>query len=411
MIKLYSVVLKESPLDSPFVPKSKCGAEWVSSAIGATAQTIGDIIGWLNNNNSNETLERMNRENIEFQKQTNLENREENRYLLGREQAFSKQQLEAQNAFNLDMWEKNNSYNSPVNQVQRLLAAGINPASAFGQGGQSSPVSSVGGSSPSSHPSNAVAPQNTFAPQPYRPDLGGAVNAFNQSMLANASVKETEARAHNIDLSSDLLDKSLNEQVKHWQNVAKGSGISADLAKKQLDFIGATMDYDIKLRYGQTLEQDQALKNMQEQYRGMKLQNDILNITKSYADQLNRAQIAQIWHTVNQIDANIGLINANKLLTDEQRNNEVQKVIGTKLDNGLKGINYDVQKSIKDFLVQDAENRAVIGMWNAIDARKHPMSTGNERGLRDILQFDFFDTFGQRSRNVYDIHNAFNLKP
>lgn len=38
----------------------------------------------------------------------------------------------AQNRFNLDMWNKNNEYNSPEQQVQRLVDAGLSPNLAYG---------------------------------------------------------------------------------------------------------------------------------------------------------------------------------------------------------------------------------------------------------------------------------------
>lgn len=393
MIKLYSVVLKESPLDSPFVPKSKC-----SGAAGwqAAAAVFGDLLNYTSQENANRVSEKIAHENMDMQDYWNKKNMDENRYLLGRNEAFTKQMQELTNQFNIEQWKRNNAYNEPSQVVQRLLNAGVNPASYFGSAATSSPVSSVSPSSPVSHGSNAVAPQNTFAPRAPQLHPEYAINAFNQSQLANAQTKEIEARAHNIDLSSDLMDKSLDYQVETWKHQAEGEGIQAELARKRLAFVGATLDYDIKLRYGQTLEQDQALKNMKEQYHGMQLQNDILDITKSYADQLNRAQIAQIWHTVNQIDANIGLINANKLLTDEQRNNEVQKVIGTKIDNGLKGINYDVQKNIKQFLIQDAQNRANIGIWDAYDKWKYNPH-GDNRPVSDQFGVDFTPDFMSRT--------------
>lgn len=46
---------------------------------------------------------------------------------------FALQQQRLQNQFNLDMWNRQNAYNSPSSQVQRLMQAGLNPNLAYGQ--------------------------------------------------------------------------------------------------------------------------------------------------------------------------------------------------------------------------------------------------------------------------------------
>ena len=49
--------------------------------------------------------------------------------------------------YNTEMWEKNNAYNDPTQQMERLKNAGINPHLAYSQGGvtntSSSPASSM----------------------------------------------------------------------------------------------------------------------------------------------------------------------------------------------------------------------------------------------------------------------------
>lgn len=65
---------------------------------------------------------------------------------------FSNQQTNAANAsinrqnilFNKEMWEREQEYNSPVNQMRRLIQAGINPAEAYSNG-----VQNTVGSAPS----------------------------------------------------------------------------------------------------------------------------------------------------------------------------------------------------------------------------------------------------------------------
>lgn len=46
---------------------------------------------------------------------------------------FALEQQRLQNQFNLNMWNRQNAYNSPSSQVQRLMQAGLNPNLAYGQ--------------------------------------------------------------------------------------------------------------------------------------------------------------------------------------------------------------------------------------------------------------------------------------
>lgn len=50
-------------------------------------------------------------------------------------QRRNEQLTQSQNQWNLDMWERQNQYNLPSNQVARLKAAGFNPALIYGNGG------------------------------------------------------------------------------------------------------------------------------------------------------------------------------------------------------------------------------------------------------------------------------------
>ena len=54
--------------------------------------------------------------------------------------------------YNTEMWEKNNAYNDPTQQMARLKNAGINPHLAYSQGGVTNTSSSPASSNASSMP-------------------------------------------------------------------------------------------------------------------------------------------------------------------------------------------------------------------------------------------------------------------
>lgn len=59
------------------------------------------------------------------------------------EQDYNSSEAEKNRDFQLDVWNMNNEYNSPVEQLKRAQAAGINPNAVIGSNGYSSAVSSA----------------------------------------------------------------------------------------------------------------------------------------------------------------------------------------------------------------------------------------------------------------------------
>lgn len=77
----------------------------VPALIGAAGSVIGGALGFLGQQGANKT-------NLKIARETNAANRANQEY---------------QNEWNLEMWNKQNEYNSPAAQRQRLEAAGLNP--------------------------------------------------------------------------------------------------------------------------------------------------------------------------------------------------------------------------------------------------------------------------------------------
>ena len=71
--------------------------------------------------------------------------------------SMNKSAAESSNQQNYRNWIEQQKYNSPVNQVQRLRAAGINPAMALQQGAMDS-------GNASSQAPDAVTPSYDFSP-------------------------------------------------------------------------------------------------------------------------------------------------------------------------------------------------------------------------------------------------------
>lgn len=379
-----TMILNSEPLGAPFAPKRKC--YWWIPLVQYGLQAGASVASTAMTNSSNEE---MNEENIAMQRETNALNAE-----LQREaNAQNYKIFQEQNAFNVDMWNKQNAYNDPKEQVRRLIAAGINPSTGLGQASQAGSLTSA--NAPNMVAPQMQAPKNTFAMQ--YPDFNGlgnagaeAVNAWNASRLADADIKHKNALSGNIVADTLLKQRTLDDTVKLLSNQAQREGVLGDMARQQLSFIKATQDYDIAMRQGDMRMQEKSYELLQQQIDSQKIHNDISKVTLAYADSLNKAQIAQIWSAVNQAQAQIGLINANTMMTQEQRLTEAKRRVGIIMDNKLKGVDYKVQKAVSDYMISSAESEAEINRWRAIDALNNSGDYGkmnNNRDVSDLLRY------------------------
>lgn len=108
-----------------------------------------------------------------------------------------------QNAWNLAQWERNNAYNSPAAQMQRLKAAGLNPDLMYGQnsGGAS-------GNSPAPAPGTQPIPKQPFRVDPY---LTAQLKLLaSQTYKNNMEGKVSDIQAQN--------DEEL-QKIERWQKI------------------------------------------------------------------------------------------------------------------------------------------------------------------------------------------------
>lgn len=126
--------------------------------------------------------------------------------------------LERQNAFNLAMWKRQNEYNLPKNQVERLKDAGINPALAL-----SNISTGMAESMPSVAPQGAVGHN---AGDIVANSFGGAIDAYVQGQqaknlraqeaLTKAEVAKTLSENKHIDSRAKAeVDKAVSETAKN----------------------------------------------------------------------------------------------------------------------------------------------------------------------------------------------------
>lgn len=321
---------------SPFVPRSKMNPLVAAAGIAGGASILSNLLGLGASSSANQA-------NIEMQRETNAQN-----YKIFKENL----------AWQEDMWNKQNEYNLPSNVVERLKAAGINPSAVYGNG-SATPAGSVG---------SVGSPQMQAARvNPYQFDLNGvgqAVNAYYQNQYVNALRNKTNAETHQVEQDTLFARESMADRLKHLSEIAKGEGWRADLARTELQYQQESLYWREKQLRNEVSMQGQQMQINQETLYNHRLQNGLAEVQLAYAPKLNEAQLKQYYTTVAQLKAQIGLINANTMLTDEQRKHEIEKKCGTIIDNGLKGLDFKLKDATKKYVIQDASNHAAMLDFN-----------------------------------------------
>lgn len=290
------------------MPLSAATASLIGAGVGGLSNVLGSMFG------------------ANSQKQVNAENYEHAKTMLRYQQQFAQ-----------DMWNKQNEYNKPENQVKLLTEGGINPSAVYGN--NSMPVAgSV------SLPSQSAPQGSAYDYQPAMSEVGRlseqAINSYFQNRLLEAEKKKTEAESKTI---GDLRPHQL-EQLKA---LAKREDFLGEIARTDLAYYQAINGQRISQSFNDTRMQNLMQKQVAEQTLSYQLTNKLNKIEIEYRPKLNAQNLRNLRATFSQINASVGLINSNRLLTDAQKEHEVQKKVGTILDNGLKGIDYGVQKDLK----------------------------------------------------------------
>ena len=214
--------------------------------------------------------------NTQLQYTTNKENRR-----------FALEQQRLQNQFNLDMWNRQNAYNTPAAQVQRLMAAGLNPNLAYGQlgAGEAGALTSAGANY------KGEAPQLSG-------DFAGSV----QSFMSNKRAEEL----HQKQMTSMDLD---NEK----------KAIDNEMSRQDLD------DYSA-FKLNQKEQRETLLSNMR--LTNEQLQKNLVLLSDAHesnvvaiSQQMIDLEFSLDWHDlqIDDMNASIDLKRAQEKLTNAQK--------------------------------------------------------------------------------------------
>lgn len=192
------------------------GSPWLGAAIGGGSSLLGDIF------------------NLFGQSKANKEQEQYNLNVMNQQRQWSLQDVAAQNA-----------YNSPVQQMQRLKEAGLNPNLIYGEGITASGQSDQ----PRSVPAPSYSPQNTLAGfSNLGAQASSAIQQFQDIQKTTASVHQMEQSTANMKLQGVMQDM-LNEVQKASPETAGFRYTAPDGTKKYMsptDFLSTLGDYKME---------------------------------------------------------------------------------------------------------------------------------------------------------------------
>lgn len=223
--------------------------------LGAAGSVINGALGFFGQQSANKT-------NLKIARETNAANRANQEY---------------QNEWNLDMWNKQNEYNSPAAQRQRLEAAGLNPIFNGLDG-----VSEAGQLQSADYVATPGAPMLNSG-EFLGNGIGNAMKTMAEINLLEKQANKVDADTQGQEILNEIQKATQNDVVQgaHYQMlVTKGT---VNLTENQSKLVNKQMDY-----YGKQIDLfEQSIK---------KIQNDMkLDTFRAGLD-----AICQFWHLNNE---------------------------------------------------------------------------------------------------------------
>lgn len=325
-----------------------------------------------------------------------------------------------QNAWNLEQWHRNNEYNSPAAQMQRLKAAGINPDVMYGQ-------NAGGAAGNSSNPAQGV---NPIPKQPFilDPTMAAQIRAL------NAKAYSDEMNGNGQDLANEVFSKTgLQQALKNLgltdaeiqEKVAQAEELHTrvDDMKKRWELLDVqkqeamaniqkTLEETKKITLEQATE-EQACNLIVAQLEGQQLSNEQQKIINHYLPQQQQAELAKKWSEAKKneaaarnLDADTVYKEAQTAYTNKLSQTEDLKQAGLRWDNKIKReqhkqeVLHTAQEEVKKKFAVVNETLNTVGKAADIftDVYSTVVTGGASKTVKNLVEtIDGYDKNGEKT--------------
>lgn len=292
----------------------------------------------------------------------NKSNRKQSVEAFERESKFAREERLAQQQWIEQMYEKNNSYNSPAAQMRRLKDAGLNPDLMYSRG-------DVGNATAPEAPAQAptprfnVIPTNTYGQTAQIAADAGLKAA--QSRLAESQSKKADTE-ESLLTADYLLRKARNESDIELNNstiyvnheLGQLNHAEAEVAAKKLEEIDVAMsearerintmkaqqsqidENIVQMKFDRYLRSKEFELLCKKTYQEMKESNSRIALNAAEVQDMMATQLARI----SNLNASAYMMKKQGLLASEQTMTELYKQTGIDISNQHAKFNFDQAK-------------------------------------------------------------------
>lgn len=250
--------------------------------------------------------------------------------------------------FQLDMWNKTNAYNTPMEQMNRLRSAGINPATFYGSGSGANTTSTFTPMMSKPLPyqnrgeifNSALNQYHDLSRRPLENDLLVLDAAGKAAMTAKVAAETEKTTGVDTDLTRAQVDKTKTDTIlSHYQT----GKVDADTDLSKQELLTRKLEYDKAQKLFDTSVDAQmaSLKNIE-------LRNKEQEIVNSQLPEKHKQFMFESYAKLKQAQAT---------LSETQFNNALKSEI---LDMRRKGIEVNdgfLWRFFSEFLPEKAEIR------------------------------------------------------
>lgn len=293
----------------------------------------------------------------------NKSNRKSSLEAFERESKFAREERLAQQQWIEQMYEKNNSYNSPAAQMQRLKDAGLNPDLMYSRG-------DVGNATAPEAPAQAPTPRFNVIP----------TNTYGQTaqIAADAGLKAAQARLASSEskkanteeslLTADYLlrkarmesDIELNNSTIYVNHeLGQLNHAEAEVAAKKLQEIDVSMsearerintmkaqqaqidENIVQLKFDRYLRSQEFELLCKKTYQDMKESNSRISLNAAEVQDMMATQLARVMN----LNASTYMQKKQGILASEQTMTELYKQTGIDISNQHAKFNFDQAKN------------------------------------------------------------------
>lgn len=293
----------------------------------------------------------------------NRSNRKASAEAFERESKFAREERLAQQQWIEQMYEKNNSYNSPAAQMQRLKEAGLNPDLMYSRG-------DVGNATAPEAPQQAMTPRyNVIPTNTYGQTAQIAADAglkAAQARLADSQSKKTDTE-ESLLTADYLLRKARTESDIELNNstiyvnheLGQLNHAEAEVAAKKLQEIDVAMsearerintmkaqqaeidEKIVQLKFDRYLRSQEFELLCKKTYQDMKESNSRINLNAAEVQDMMATQLARVMN----LNASTYMQKKQGMLASEQTMTELYKQTGIDISNQHAKFNFDQAKN------------------------------------------------------------------